>query len=130
MSQENVEIVRRAWEFEMFGRRREWRSAGRLRARFTVERRSETTSLRFETAWEKLQVEAEEFIEPGSRSLSPSIFGQRAGRAGSPSMPASMRSTRCAIAGLFALTNSPTAKRPSTPPGCGFGAVTCRFYDL
>lgn len=75
MSQENVKIVRRAWEFEMFGRTgsgdpladfapdivmnpvEEEPSYGRAAIRDNIRR--------FETAWETLEVTAEEFIDAG-----------------------------------------------------------------
>src|SRR5215218_2915112 len=111
MSQENVEIVRRAWEFEMFGRTgsgdpladfapdvvmnpvEEEPSYGRAAIRDNFRR--------FATAWEKLEVEAEEFIDAGEQVFVAVHFGERAGRAGSPWMLASTRSTHCAIAASF-----------------------------
>src|SRR3954451_13862337 len=73
MSQENVEIVRRAWEYEIFGRGggddpladfapgvvmtpvEEEPSYGREAIRENLQR--------FETAWEELEVTAEQFID-------------------------------------------------------------------
>ena len=75
MSRENVEIVRRAWEYEIFGRGggddpladfaldvvmnpvEEEPSYGREAIRENFQR--------FETAWEELEVTAEQFIDVG-----------------------------------------------------------------
>jgi ketosteroid isomerase-like protein len=89
MSQENVEIVRRAWEYEMFGRGgedavadfasdivmnpvEEAPSYGRAAIRDNIHR--------FESAWEDLQVTAEQFIDAGDRVFVTAHFRGR-GRA-------------------------------------------------
>jgi ketosteroid isomerase-like protein len=90
MSQENVEIVRRAWEYEMFGRRggrdpladfapdvvmnpvEEEPSYGREAIRDNFEQ--------FKSAWEELEVSAEEFIDAGQRVFVTAHFRGR-GRA-------------------------------------------------
>ena len=90
MSQENIEIVRRAWEYEMFGRRggrdpladfapdivmnpvEEEPSYGREAIRDNFEQ--------FKSAWEELEVRAEEFIDAGQRVFVTAHFRGR-GRA-------------------------------------------------
>jgi len=77
MSQENVEIVRRAWEFEMFGRAGNGDPLADFAPDIVMNPVEEEPSygraairdnfLRFETAWEKLEVEAEEFIDAGEQ---------------------------------------------------------------
>src|SRR3954468_21361735 len=89
MPQENVEIVRRAWEYEMFGRGgedavaefasdivmnpvEEGPSYGRAAIRDNIQR--------FESAWDDLQVTAEQFIDAGDRVFVTAHFRGR-GRA-------------------------------------------------
>ena len=77
MSQQNVEIVRRAWEFEMFGRTEGGDPLADFAPDFVMNPVEEEPSYgraairdnfrRFETAWEKLDVAAEEFIDAGER---------------------------------------------------------------
>ena len=77
MSQENVEIVRRAWEFEMFGPTGSGDPLADFSPDFVMNPVEEEPSYgraairdnfrRFETAWEKLEVAAEEFIGAGDR---------------------------------------------------------------
>ena len=104
MSQENVEVVRRAWEYEIFGRGggddpladfapdvvmnpvEEEPSYGREAIRENFQR--------FETAWEELEVTAEQFIDAGERVFVTAHFRGRGRASGNRSMPASMRSTR------------------------------------
>jgi ketosteroid isomerase-like protein len=94
MSQENVEIVRRAWEYEMFGRGgrddpladfapdivmnpvEEEPSYGRAAIRENFQR--------FETAWEALEVTAEEFIDAGERVFVTAHFRGRGRGSGIP----------------------------------------------
>jgi ketosteroid isomerase-like protein len=74
MSQENVEVVRRAWEYEMFGRGGEDAVAD-FASDFVMNPVEEHPSYgraairdnfrRFESAWDDLQVTAEEFIDAG-----------------------------------------------------------------
>ena len=76
MSKENVEVVRRAWDYEMFGRGGEDAAAdfasdvvmnpveeapsyGRAAIRDNIQR--------FASAWDDLQVTAEQFIDAGDR---------------------------------------------------------------
>jgi ketosteroid isomerase-like protein len=89
MSQENVEVVRRAWEYEMFGRGgedavadfasdfvmnpvEEEPSYGRAAIRDNIQR--------FASAWDNLQMTAEEFIDAGDRVFVAAHFRGR-GRA-------------------------------------------------
>jgi ketosteroid isomerase-like protein len=89
MSQENVEVVRRAWEYEMFGRGGEdaaahfaWNvvmnpveeepSHGRAAIRDNFQR--------FASAWDHLEVTAEQFIDAGDRVFVAAHFRGR-GRA-------------------------------------------------
>ena len=94
MSQENVEIVRRAWEYEMFGRAdgadpladfapdvvmnpvEEEPSYGREVIRGNIQR--------FETAWEELEVTAEQFIDAGERIFVTAHFLGRGRASGIP----------------------------------------------
>jgi ketosteroid isomerase-like protein len=89
MSQENVEVVRRAWEYEMFGRGGEEAAAhfasdvvmnpveeapsyGRAAIRDNIQR--------FASAWDDLQMTAEQFIDAGDRVFVAAHFRGR-GRA-------------------------------------------------
>jgi ketosteroid isomerase-like protein len=94
MSHENVEIVRRAWEYEMFGRGggddpladfapdivmnpvEEEPSYGREAIRENFQR--------FETAWEELEVTAEQFIDAGERVFVTAHFRGRGRASGIP----------------------------------------------
>jgi ketosteroid isomerase-like protein len=93
MSQDNVEIVRRAWEYEMFGRGgddpladfapdvvmnpvEEEPSYGREAIRENFQR--------FETAWEELEVTAEQFIDAGERVFVTAHFRGRGRASGIP----------------------------------------------
>jgi ketosteroid isomerase-like protein len=89
MSQENVEVVRRAWEYEMFGRGGDDAVAD-FASDFVMNPVEENPSYgraavrdnfqRFASAWDKLQVNAEEFIDAGDRVFVAAHFRGR-GRA-------------------------------------------------
>ena len=74
MSQENLEVVRRAWEYEMFGRGGEGALAD-FASDFVMNPVEEEPSFgraairdnfqRFASAWDDLQVTAEQFIDAG-----------------------------------------------------------------
>ena len=87
MSQENVEIVRRAWEFEAYG------SADRAEALATFDPNVVYTPVeegpsygldalldyieRWEAVWEELEMTAEEFIDGGDRVVVSGYFRGR-----------------------------------------------------
>src|SRR5262245_57228027 len=89
MSQENVEVVRRAWEYEMFGRGGEG-AVAYFASDFVMNPVEEEPSFgraairenfqRFASAWDDLQVSAEEFIDAGDRVFVAAHFRGR-GRA-------------------------------------------------
>jgi len=89
MSYENVEVVRRAWEYEMFGRGGEDAVAD-FASDFVMNPVEESASYgraairdnfqRFASAWDNLQVNAEEFIDAGDRVFVAAHFRGR-GRA-------------------------------------------------
>ena len=84
MSQENVEIVRRAWEFEMYGRTGAGDPLADFAPDFVMNPVEEEPShgraairdnfRRFEAAWETLEVTAEEFIDAGERVFVSAYF--------------------------------------------------------
>jgi ketosteroid isomerase-like protein len=89
MSQENVEVVRRAWEYEMFGRGGE-EAAAYFAADVVMNPVEEAPSYgraairdniqRFASAWDDLQMTAEQFIDAGDRVFVAAHFRGR-GRA-------------------------------------------------
>jgi ketosteroid isomerase-like protein len=87
MSQENVEIVRRAFEFEVHGRGGPSEAAAVFAPDVVMNPVEEGPSYglnairdnfeRWESAWEELEVTAEEFVDAGDRVLVTAFFQGR-----------------------------------------------------
>ena len=133
MSEENVEIVRRAFAYEYYG------IGGRAEAEAifdphvvmnpTDEAPSEGLHAiradfeRWASAWEDLKVTVEEIIHAGDQVVLVVHHQARGRKAGSRSTPASTPSIRCAGARSRAWMSLRKWQKPSKPPGCRSSAL-------
>ena len=134
MSEENVEVVRKAIAYEYYGVGDRAEADAIFRPDVVMnplhvmdEEPSYGPSAmrddweRWASAFEELNVTFEELIDAGDRVVV--VVSHHQGReheeAGSRSMPASTRSIRCARERSRVSMSTPSGRKPSKPPGCG-----------